>query len=80
MTRLTKLAFLGLALVSMLGLSACGAPEYKAGDFAEVSVTLKDGRSVPCIYRGSYWFSCDWESATVPAPRVPVHPTPTPSK
>jgi hypothetical protein len=79
MNKLTKLAFLGLALVSMLGLSACST-EFKAGDFTEISVTMKDGRTVPCIYRTSNWFDCDWASATVPAPRVPAIPTPPPTK
>lgn len=62
MNKLTKLALMGLALVSMLGLSACGEVKTDEGNlnsYNEFNVTMKDGRSMPCV-GASHALTCDW--------------------
>lgn len=61
MDKLTKLSFLGLTLVTMLGLSACGDVKTTAPltSYSEVTVTMKDGRSMPCIGHSNA-LDCDW--------------------
>lgn len=64
--KLTKIALVGLALVGMLGLSACSTEltttEDLVGDAREITIALKDGRVLPCVrvYQG---LSCDWLAA-----------------
>jgi hypothetical protein len=66
MNKLTKLAFLGLALVSMLGLSACTSDgkTFPDGEVRQFTVTLDDGTQVPCIkVKDLYGIDCNWDKA-----------------
>lgn len=82
MHKITKLGLLGLAFATMIGLSACGDGKYETGDglgsYHEFTLTMKDGRTVPCVGAGSS-MSCDWANATVPAPRVKATSVPEPT-
>ena len=83
MNKLTKLGLLGLAFATMIGLSACATTEGKNFDQSNVqqfTATLHDGTQIPCI-RIAGWdgIDCNWDKATVPAPRIPVSPSPSPS-
>lgn len=66
MTRLTKLAFLGLALVAMLGLSACSSDgkTFTTGEVRQFTITLDDGTQVPCVKVADlYGIDCNWDKA-----------------
>ena len=76
MSRLAKLTWIALAFVTMIGLSACYPDNYNSNDggkFRETTVTMTDGRIVPCL-ESHYSTSCDWANA-----KVPTYTTPTPA-
>lgn len=77
MSKFTKIAFVGLMFVSMLGLSACYPDSYQTGSgdgLREFTITTEDGRIVPCVGIG-HGIDCDWSKA-----KVPTYTTPSPSK
>ena len=61
MTRFQTISALLLAFVTMIGLSACGSASASEGgwNYHEYTVTLKDGRSMPCIGLSNA-LDCDW--------------------
>jgi hypothetical protein len=68
-----KIKLAAVAGAVLLALTACGEPapksdqaqtdpRYSGSDYLEVSVKLKDGRTVLCL-TGTYRLNCDWEHA-----------------
>jgi hypothetical protein len=59
-SKLAKLIMLGMVAILMLGLSACGdVSSSKDYSYNEFTVTLKDGRTMPCVGHSSA-LDCDW--------------------
>lgn len=73
MSKLTKILFVALAFVTMIGLSACYPNSYStdSGNLREFTITTSDGRIVPCVSNSVYTMDCDWAKAKVPTYTTP---------
>ena len=62
----TVLVTLCLSALVLTGCADTGSEDYVQGNVTEITMSLKDGRTVPCLYVSSVYqagLSCDWERA-----------------